>query len=174
LHKPHFHNTPNNTQHGSHFLARRTPGNCGFGTRQICHRHLRHRTADDRRSSPNGRRYPNSLHPDSPLLNTTDDTGLQKRSAIKVVIAGISAGAGVVVAGYSAVQLYDNIAAKIKAKSDRNSCTLVFGTDHTTATTRATLTRPRRQAAVAIPPLSRSPSRMQCAPALPDCTIREL
>jgi hypothetical protein len=73
---------------------------------------------------------PTVLHPDSPLLNNTDATGLQKRPAIKVVIPGISAGAGVVVTGYSVVQLYDNIAAKIKAKSDRNSCTLVFGTDH--------------------------------------------
>ena len=37
---------------------------------------------------------------------------------------------GVIVAGNSAIQLYDNIAAKIKSKSDKNSCTLVYGTDH--------------------------------------------
>jgi hypothetical protein len=36
----------------------------------------------------------------------------------------------VIIAGNAAVDLYDNIAAKIKAKSDQNSCTLVFGTDY--------------------------------------------
>jgi hypothetical protein len=30
----------------------------------------------------------------------------------------------------SPADLYDNIAAKIKAKPDHNSCTLVYGTDH--------------------------------------------
>jgi hypothetical protein len=42
-------------------------------------------------------------HPDSPLLNATDATSLQKRAAIDVVIAGVAAGAGVIVAGNSAV-----------------------------------------------------------------------
>ena len=73
---------------------------------------------------------PTILHPDSPLLNTTDVTSLQKRAAVDVVIASVAAGAGVIVAGNSAIQLYDNIAAKIKSKSDKNSCTLVYGTDH--------------------------------------------
>jgi hypothetical protein len=74
---------------------------------------------------------PTILHPDSPLLNATADiTNLQKRAAINVVIASVAAGAGVIVAGNCAVQLYDNIAAKIKSKSDKNSCTLVYGTDH--------------------------------------------
>ena len=73
---------------------------------------------------------PTILHPDSPLLNTTDATSLQKRAAIDVVIASVAAGAGVIVAGNSAIQLYDNIAAKIKSKLGKNSCTLVYGTDH--------------------------------------------
>jgi hypothetical protein len=74
---------------------------------------------------------PTILHPDSPLLNATaETTSLHKRAAIDVVIASVAAGAGVIVAGNSAVQLYDNIAAKIKSKSDKNSCTLVYGTDH--------------------------------------------
>lgn len=73
---------------------------------------------------------PTILHPDSPLLNTTDVTSLQKRAAVDVVIASVAAGAGVIVAGNSAIQLYDNIAAKIKSKLGKNSCTLVYGTDH--------------------------------------------
>jgi hypothetical protein len=73
---------------------------------------------------------PTVLDPNSPLLNTTDTTALQKRQSINVVIAGVAAGGTVIIAGNAAVDLYDNIAAKIKAKSDHNSCTLIYGTDH--------------------------------------------
>lgn len=72
---------------------------------------------------------PEILADSSPLLNTT---GLEARGAIKVSVAVatvIGSGASVIIAGNAAVDLYDNIAAKIKAKSNANSCTLTYGTD---------------------------------------------
>lgn len=75
--------------------------------------------------------FPTVLHPDSPLLNTTNDAALQKRRgrSISVVIGEVTRNVAVIVAGEAAVDLYKNIATKIKSLSDRNSCTLVFGTD---------------------------------------------
>lgn len=72
---------------------------------------------------------PEVLASDSPLLNTTS---LEARGAIEVTVAVatvISSAASVVLAGNAAADLYNTIAAKIKAKSDANSCTLTYGTD---------------------------------------------
>ena len=73
---------------------------------------------------------PEVLVDTSLLLNTT---GLQARQNwIDVVVAAstvATTGLTAVVADNVAVTLYDNIAAKIKAKSDANSCTLTYGTD---------------------------------------------
>lgn len=72
---------------------------------------------------------PSVILEDSHLLQ---DTGLERRKAIDVVVAvSTAAGAGftAIIAANAAVDLYDNIAAKIKAKSDANSCTLTYGTD---------------------------------------------
>ena len=113
---------------------------------------------------------PTILHPDSPLLNTTDVTSLQKRAAVDVVIASVAAGAGVIVAGNSAIQLYDNIAAKIKTNQTRTLVLLSTEPTTTTAITKATLIRLRPLATSAIQRLSRSLSTMLCAPVQPSFT----
>ena len=69
---------------------------------------------------------PSVLSPQSLLLNASH---IDKRQSISVVVAGVTTGGTAVIAGNSAVDLYNNIAAKIKAKSDQNSCTLTYGTD---------------------------------------------
>lgn len=70
--------------------------------------------------------FPEVLHPDSHLLNAT---GLQKRRGIDVAISTTIAAGTVILAANAALTFYDNIAAKIKAKSDENSCTLTYGTE---------------------------------------------
>jgi hypothetical protein len=70
---------------------------------------------------------PAILHPESPLLNNTETTALQKRKTIDVVIAAGIAIGSLISAGKAAS---DFIAAKIKEQSDRNSCTFIHGTIH--------------------------------------------
>jgi hypothetical protein len=72
---------------------------------------------------------PDTLLEDSPLLNLT---GLEKRKKIDLIVAVatvVGSTASVVIAANAGTDIYEYIAQKIKDKSDRNSCTLTYGTD---------------------------------------------
>jgi hypothetical protein len=59
-------------------------------------------------------------------------TSLEKRRKIDVVVAVatvVGSTASVVIAANAGTDIYEYIAQKIKDKSDRNSCTLTYGTD---------------------------------------------
>jgi hypothetical protein len=70
---------------------------------------------------------PDTLLEDSPLLNVT---GFEKRRKIDVVVAVatvVGSTASVVIAANAGTDIYEYIAQKINDKSNRNSCTLTYG-----------------------------------------------
>lgn len=62
------------------------------------------------------------------MLNTTQAGPLQKRKKIKVDWAGVGVAFNIPISINNGLGIWDNIAAKIKGKSDENSCSATWGT----------------------------------------------
>ena len=71
---------------------------------------------------------PTVPRPESPLLKTNQFGPLQKRKKIKVDWAGVGVAFSLPISIKHGLRIWDNIATKIKGKSDQNSCTLTWST----------------------------------------------
>ena len=73
---------------------------------------------------------PDVLMETSPLMNATVSLTEKAIDVVVAVPTVASTGANVIVAGKAAVDFYNRIARKIKAKSDASSCTPFYGTEY--------------------------------------------
>lgn len=77
---------------------------------------------------------PHALDPSSPLLQprNTSSSSLEARRSIQItnVWIGVSGFGTAILGANAALDMYDNIAGKINKKSDKNSCTLTYGTEY--------------------------------------------